>query len=282
MWEQAEIDYINGMKYRDIAEKYNVSLSTVKSWKTRYKWLRDSTHTKDKKVCVQNEKSTHTKKQNKIITEKLLKTVDENEELTEKQKLFCIYYASNNNATQSYLKAYGCNYLTARVEGCKHLTKPNIKAEIKRLKELLRAEIDIDVIDLLNYCMRIIGADISDYIVFGQKEVPVFGMYGPIVDKKTKEPVMQTINYVDLSESSKVDTSVISEVKQGKDGISIKLADKKWAWEQLIKYFDWVPDKWKRDIEERKMLVAEKVASSDNVDNEPVQIVDDIGGDEDE
>lgn len=267
MWEQAEIDYINGMKYKDIAEKYNVSLSTVKSWKTRYKWSRDNAHTKDKKVRVQNEKSTHTKKQNKIITEKLLKTVDENDELTEKQKLFCIYYASNNNATQSYLKAYECNYLTARVEGCKHLTKPNIKAEIKRLKELLRAEIDIDVIDLLNYCMRIIGADISDYIVFGQKEVPVFGMYGPIVDKKTKKPVMQTINYVDLSESSKVDTSVISEVKQGKDGISIKLVDKKWAWEQLIKYFDWLPDKWKRDIEERKLLASEKGNAGDGVDD---------------
>lgn len=267
MWEQAEIDYINGMKYKDIAEKYNVSLSTVKSWKTRYKWSRDNAHTKDKKVRVQNEKSTHTKKQNKIIIEKLLKTVDENDELTEKQKLFCIYYASNNNATQSYLKAYECNYLTARVEGCKHLTKPNIKAEIKRLKELLRAEIDIDVIDLLNYCMRIIGADISDYIVFGQKEVPVFGMYGPIVDKKTKKPVMQTINYVDLSESSKVDTSVISEVKQGKDGISIKLVDKKWAWEQLIKYFDWLPDKWKRDIEERKLLASEKGNAGDGVDD---------------
>lgn len=269
MWEQAEIDYMNSMKYKDIAKKYNVSLSTVKSWKTRYKWSRDSTHTKNKKVRVQNEKSMHTKKLNKIITEKLLKTVDENEELTEKQKLFCIYYASNNNATQSYLKAYECNYLTARVEGCKHLTKPNIKAEIKRLKELLRAEIDIDVIDLLNYCMRIIGADISDYIVFGQKEVPVLGMYGPIVDKKTKKTVMQTINYVDLSESSKVDTSVISEVKQGKDGITIKLADKKWAWEQLIKYFDWLPDKWKRNIEERKLLASEK--DNDKI-NESVSI----------
>lgn len=28
------------MKYKDIARKYGVSLSTVKSWKTRYKWTR--------------------------------------------------------------------------------------------------------------------------------------------------------------------------------------------------------------------------------------------------
>ena len=28
----------------------------------------------------------------------------------------------------------------------------------------------------------------------------------------------------------------MSEVKQGKDGISIKMEDKKWAWEMLVKY----------------------------------------------
>ncbi|WP_019554791.1 terminase gpP N-terminus-related DNA-binding protein [Propionispira raffinosivorans] len=52
--QQAEKDYVAGLKYKDIAAKYSVSLNTVKSWKTRYKW--------SKKVCTQNEKSVHTKK----------------------------------------------------------------------------------------------------------------------------------------------------------------------------------------------------------------------------
>ena len=34
--EQAFADYQQGMKYREIAEKYGVSLSAVKSWATRY------------------------------------------------------------------------------------------------------------------------------------------------------------------------------------------------------------------------------------------------------
>ena len=42
-YELAEEDYINGMKYKEIAEKYNVSINTVKSWKTRYKWRRIKT-----------------------------------------------------------------------------------------------------------------------------------------------------------------------------------------------------------------------------------------------
>lgn len=54
--DKAYKDYKAGMKYKDIAEKYEVSLNTVKSWKTRNKWVRsdNGVHTK--------EKSAHTKK----------------------------------------------------------------------------------------------------------------------------------------------------------------------------------------------------------------------------
>lgn len=51
---QAEKDYVKGMKYKDIAEKYRVSLNTVKSWKKRYGWNRNRGAPK--------EKSVHTKK----------------------------------------------------------------------------------------------------------------------------------------------------------------------------------------------------------------------------
>ena len=34
----AESDYVTGMKYKDIAAKYGVSMNTVKSWKKRYAW----------------------------------------------------------------------------------------------------------------------------------------------------------------------------------------------------------------------------------------------------
>lgn len=54
--ELAYQDYLKGMKYKEIAEKYGVTINTVKSWKTRYKWSKDgkkSVHTKTKKVCTQ-------------------------------------------------------------------------------------------------------------------------------------------------------------------------------------------------------------------------------------
>lgn len=41
--DKAHDDYILGMTYKKIAEKYDVSINTVKSWKRRYKWTRDCT-----------------------------------------------------------------------------------------------------------------------------------------------------------------------------------------------------------------------------------------------
>lgn len=34
----AKGDYLNGMKYQDIADKYQVSINTIKSWVKRYNW----------------------------------------------------------------------------------------------------------------------------------------------------------------------------------------------------------------------------------------------------
>lgn len=52
--KKAESDYQRGMKYKEIADKYDVSLNTVKSWKQRYGW--------ERKKGAHKEKSMHTKK----------------------------------------------------------------------------------------------------------------------------------------------------------------------------------------------------------------------------
>ena len=48
-YELAKIDYSNGLSIKEIADKYNVSVATVRKWKSRYKW--DSvTKKRDKSV----------------------------------------------------------------------------------------------------------------------------------------------------------------------------------------------------------------------------------------
>ena len=48
LWEDALHDYESGMKYKEIANKYGVSLNTVKSWKTRHWNNAKGVHTKEK------------------------------------------------------------------------------------------------------------------------------------------------------------------------------------------------------------------------------------------
>ena len=76
-------DYLSGMKYKDIAEKYGMSLNTVKSWKSRNGWQRDATK---KKGCTQKSKVAQARSPD-VIDELV-----ENDELKDRQKAFCLYY----------------------------------------------------------------------------------------------------------------------------------------------------------------------------------------------
>lgn len=266
---------------REIADELDLPVGTIRGWKAKDQW--NGAQEEKRSAPKNTERSKKKAEQKKKIMKKVVASVEANEELTEKQRLFCVHYANSNNATQSYLKAYDCGYATAMREGYAHLRKPHIKAEIKRLKEIMRAEIDFDVLDLLRYCLKVVGADIGDYLSFGQREVGIMGPFGPIIDKETKEPLTKMTNYVDLIDNSRVDTSLISEIKQGKAGVSIKLADKKWAWEQLIKYFDLLPDREKRkldqarlQIERDKVQIMRDKASGPQGTADDVTIVDDV------
>jgi len=256
-YELAEHDYMSGMKYKDIAEKYDVSINTVKSWKTRYKW------SKDKKGVHTKQKSMHTKKdtRNKGSTPKTKAAVTEdlpfNEEgeLTDKQWLFCMYYVKYFNATKAYQKAYECDYISAKSNGYRLLTNDYIRVEINRMKKEIVDGLMLDASAVLQKYIDIAFADITDFATFGKKEVQAMGAFGPLEDEEGN-PIMVEVNYVNFQESSMVDGTIITEVKKGKDGVSIKLADKMKALDKLAQYFDLFPDNFKRQVEEEKLKIA--------------------------
>lgn len=235
-------DYKNGMKYKDIAEKYKVSLSTVKSWKTRYKWERKSTRTNTKKVCVQTPIKRDKSKQLKNDIEDIV----DNETLTPKQQLFCLYYSKNFNATKAYQKAYECDYKTANSNGSRLLVNDSIKSEIMRLKQGKFSRIALSEDDVLQKYIDIAFADIGDYVDFGIEEA--------ITDSGT-----YIKNYVRFKDSETVDTSIISEISQGKDGAKVKLSDK-------LKALDFLYDKIRSDkIEERKLKIQKLKTELENL-----------------
>lgn len=249
-YELAEIDYMLGMKYKDIAKKYGVSINTVKSWKQRYAWKRDGVHTK-------NRKSVHTKKG----TEEEVKTIMENEELTDKQKLFCIYYTKYFNATKAYKKAYGCDYSTANTNGPRLLVKASVQNEIQRRKANKLKGIFLEEEDLLQKYIDIAFSDITDYVEFGTKEVTV--------GKDNKgNPITMTINYLDLKNSDDVDGTLITEVKTSRQGVSAKLEDRMKALEWLTKFFEMNPEhKYKKEFDNKKLqLERERLEHQKNMD----------------
>ncbi|WP_285871232.1 terminase small subunit [Metabacillus litoralis] len=239
-----------------LAEKHGVKLGTLKSRKSREGWSRDPT----KKDATKIEKVATPKK--KVATPKVevpekeinLDNFLEGTELTDKQRLFCLYYVKSFNATQSAINA-GYAPVSAHVEGHRLLKNPKVYAEIKQIKEDMANEVYLEAKDVLDKYIKIAFSDITDFLTFGQKEVQVIGMMGPVFDDDDN-PVMQEVNYVDFKESALVDGTIISEVKQGKDGVSIKLEDRKWALDRLSKYFDLFPDEFKRRIEEEKLKIA--------------------------
>lgn len=55
--ELAQEDYMQGMKYKELAEKYEVSVNTIKSWRKRHGWNRKGVHPNDEKGCTQTKKT---------------------------------------------------------------------------------------------------------------------------------------------------------------------------------------------------------------------------------
>ena len=110
--------------------------------------------------------------------------------------------------------------------------------------------------------MDIAFADITDYVEFGRETVPVMGPFGPIVvkDEKTgkKIEIKKEINVVRFRESIEIDGTLISEIKQGKDGASIKLADRMKALQWISDHMDLATAEQKARIEVLKSKVIQK------------------------
>ena len=157
------------------------------------------------------------------------------EQLNPKQELFCQYYAKNNNALQSYLKVYECSKETANANAYVLLGNTRIKERVAELKAQQRLDINVTKEDLILYCLRVVAADPGEYLKFKKEEIPVITKKGVLMDA-LGNVITRSVNVISVEDSEKLDTGVITEIRQGRDGLSIKLEDKKWAWEKLEKY----------------------------------------------
>ena len=257
--EQAKEMYLQGQRLVEIASQLNLPEGTVRRWKCTHKWDNERSNKK-------SERSENKKSKKKKAAESEVNQVIENPELTDKQRLFCIYYIRSFNATKAYQKAYGCSYENAMQNGSRMLRNDKVKEEIMRLKQnRLNREL-LSEKDIFQKYMDIAFSDITDYVKFGTEEVPVMAMYGPVQvqDPKTgkKKTLTETVNIIHFRDSSEVDGSIIAEVKHGKNGSSIKLADR-------MKALQWLTDHMDLGTEERRARIAQMKAQTERLAQAP-------------
>lgn len=262
--ERARELYRQGMKLVDIAAELGRPEGTIRRWKSTYGWDGERSKKGSERSGKKSERSLWKELEKEKELSEEIRLAAGNDELTDKQRLFCVLYVKCFNATKAYQKAYGCSYETALTNGPGLLRNTRIKNVILELKqnrmnrELLSEE------DIFQKYMDIAFADITDYVEFGREEVQVMAVYGPVMikDEETgeKKPLTKTINSVRLKESAELDGTIISEVKQGNGGVSVKLADR-------MKALKWLADHMNLATEEQKariQVLKRKAAGGDH------------------
>jgi phage terminase small subunit len=235
----------------EIAKQLKRPPGTIRGWKAKDQWdakLNGAHQKKNMERSKRKERDVPQQNDKKILKEL------EDAELTEKQRLFCLYYIKNFNATMAAIKA-GYSPDRAHVTGSELVRNSKVAAEIRRLKGAIQEELFIDATDVLNKYIQIAFADITDFVEFGQEEVPVMTAFGPATDKDGNI-ITKLVNVVKFRDVAQVDGGLIRQIKQGKDGASIKLEDRMKALDRLEKNFDLFPNNFQRKIEEEKLNIA--------------------------
>lgn len=244
--EEAKELFLKGTKLVEIASRLGLAEGTIRSWKNRYKW--DCNVTNDKRNVAN--KRENKREMGKMAIAEEVEQVINNPDLTDKQRLFCLYYIRSFNATKAYQKAYKATYDVANAEGYKLLVNPCIREEILRLKqERLQREF-LSESDIFQKYMDIAFADMADYVNFGKRQY---------TDPKTGEAGWYS--FVELEPSREVDGTLISEVSNGKNGTKIKLNDR-------MKALQWLTEHMELATEEQKARIAQIKAQTNKLTSE--------------
>lgn len=253
------LDSKGKMLLKDIAKAVGKQDTQIRRWKSLDHW------DEELKGNVTIPKDNVTKQNNGIEkppkTELLPEEIEtlNNEELTEKQRLFCLYYVRWFNATKAYRKVYDCDYTTAMTNGSMLLRNTKIQEHIQAIKDAKIKQAMYTAEDFFQKMMDIAYSDATDFLSFG---------------RRINEETGLEYNYVDFLDSSEIDGTLIQEVKQGKDGCSIKLVRKEFALKWLDKHYSEATDLQKAQLEQIRAQTDK--LTGNNAEIEDLQETDDM------
>lgn len=136
--------------------------------------------------------------------------------LSVKQENFCNYYIECGNASEAYRRAYSCSNMkdeSINRKAIELLNNGKITARVKELQEELKKKSDITKEEVLSMLKNFMYADIRNFLTIKN---------GNVIFKDsedwTDEMAMQ-----------------VESVKQGKEGIEIKLNGRTWTIQRICK-----------------------------------------------
>ncbi|MGM0169872.1 hypothetical protein IGI39_004902 [Enterococcus sp. AZ135] len=211
----------------EIAKEIDASPGTVRGWKSRYKW--------DESLGIKPSETKRSVTRN-VTKDATPKLVIDNDDLTEQQKMFCLFYLQHFNATKAYQQAYQCDYNTANANGSRLLVKASVKEELRHLKAELQQEQFFTIQDIIADYAKQWKADINDVITSDRKRTKAVDGKGQLVKDENGEQVYLYYNTITAKNSDEFDGQLVKEISQGRDGVSVKLHDKQKAMNELMKY----------------------------------------------
>ena len=152
--------------------------------------------------------------------------------LTAKQIRFVDEYLVDFNATQAAIRA-GYKAKTAHVIGAENLRKPKIAEEIARRQKDLQRRTEVSQDRVIRELARVAFADATDFVQVETR----------IINRGDIEVPLELAVHKETAELSADQRAAIASIKQGANGVEIKLHDKIKALELLGRHIGLFTDK---------------------------------------
>lgn len=160
--------------------------------------------------------------------------------LTAKQEMFIREYLVDLNATQAAIRA-GYSKKTAYAIGEENLRKPEIAEAIQKAMDERAQRTQITADRVLEEYAKIGFSNITDFLQVksGEMAVKVEGPDGPYYSTET----VQHVHLFDTDDIDEGKMRAVAEIKQTRDGIALKLHDKKGALDSVARHLGMFTDK---------------------------------------
>ena len=136
--------------------------------------------------------------------------------ITVKQENFCNKYIETGNASEAYRFAFSCAKMkdkTVWEMASRLLNKVKVDARIKELQLELKQKSDLSKDRILEELASILDSKITDYVDFDGRRIK-FKAFDTLTEKQIK---------------------AIESIKEGKNGIELKLHGKSWIIDRICK-----------------------------------------------